>query len=106
MQVLMDKFGVKVTPEVIVLDQTSDKVVYQGRIANTYIKVGRRRTVTTSHDLENALVAVSENRLPDIPYTEAVGCFITPLSADLKNAVMCAPSEKSNIKTSPKQSRI
>ena len=47
-QLQMMKFSVSVTPEVVVFKPATQEVLYQGRIDNTYFKVGRRRRITTT----------------------------------------------------------
>ncbi len=70
------RFGVSVTPEVVVYDVAQDAVVYQGRIDNLYEQVGRRRRVVTSHDLLQALRCLSTGRPVSPARTQAVGCFL------------------------------
>ena len=85
----MDRFGVKVTPEVVVFQHGDNNVVYQGRIDNTFYRVGKRRTITTTSELEDVLKLI-KNKSAILPKkTEAVGCYITQLDADLKNVPMC-----------------
>ena len=89
----MDEFGVAVTPEVVVFDHRSQQVVYQGRIDNTFFRVGKRRAVTTTAELRDVLLALRQKQGVEVPETPAVGCFITPLDAKLKNAPMCVPQK-------------
>jgi peroxiredoxin len=91
-QQLKDKFGVELTPEVVVVDAKTEGVIYQGRIDNTFYRVGRRRRVTTSEELAQVLAALSTGN--EVPVSEAptVGCFITPAGDWIKNAPMCQPS--------------
>ncbi|MEQ1746000.1 MAG: redoxin domain-containing protein [Saprospiraceae bacterium] len=70
------RFGVTVTPEVVVYNETRQTVVYQGRIDNLYERVGLRRQVVTSHELEAALYCIRHNKPVPIPRTNAVGCFL------------------------------
>ena len=67
--------GAKVTPEVVVLDRDG-KTLYRGRIDNTYADLGKRRRVTTSHDLRDVLDALAKGEAVEPKSTEAVGCFI------------------------------
>lgn len=85
----MDRFGIKVTPEVVVFNNKKKEVVYQGRIDNMFFRVGKRRTITTSSELEDVLKSIKSNEKIAHKKTDAVGCFITPLDADLKNIPMC-----------------
>ncbi len=73
---LAKKFGVTVTPEVVVYNETRDSIYYQGRIDNLYERVGQRRQVVTSHELEAALYCIQHNKPIPIPRTKAVGCFL------------------------------
>jgi len=70
------KFGVTVTPEVVVYHAGRDSVYYQGRIDNLFERVGQRRQVVTSHELEAALYCIQHNKNVPIPRTQAVGCFL------------------------------
>ena len=89
MQRKMDEFGVRVTPEVVVYNTDKQAVMYQGRIDNSYVRVGKRRTITTTFELKDVLTTVVEGKEIAVKKTTAVGCFITPLSTDLKNMPMC-----------------
>jgi hypothetical protein len=72
-------FGVTVTPEVVLYDERRQQILYQGRIDNLYERVGQRRQVVTSFELEAALFAVTHHKPVPIPRTQAVGCLL-PLS--------------------------
>ena len=63
-----------VTPEAFVIDQ-DDRVVYRGRIDNRYASIGQLRGQITSHDLRDAIAAVSgaSGAMPDP--SVAIGCF-------------------------------
>ena len=67
--------GAKVTPEVVVLNRDG-KTLYRGRIDNTYADFGKRRRVTTSHDLRDVLEALAKDEAFEPKSTEAIGCFI------------------------------
>jgi hypothetical protein len=71
-----EKMGVSVTPEVVLFNETKHKTLYQGRIDNLYERLGERRSVVTSFELEAALHAVRHFREVPIPRTRAVGCFL------------------------------
>ena len=93
-QRLMDQFGVELTPEVVVYDRTQEEVRYQGRIDNTFYRVGRRRRVTTTADLADALQALQTQQPVPLTSTPTVGCFITPAGDWVKNAPMCDPKSE------------
>lgn len=90
-QAHMHRFGVEVTPEVVVFDATQQKVLYQGRIDNTYFRVGRRRALTTTSELEEVLSALKGKEEPGVANTQAVGCFITKLQSLSSDVPMCKP---------------
>jgi len=54
---------------------------YLGRIDDLYADLGKRRARATSLDLRDALDAVLADRPVPRPVTQAVGCFIPPLSS-------------------------
>lgn len=70
------RFSVSVTPEVVVYNETLDSVYYQGRIDNLFERVGQRRQVVTSHELEAALYCIQHCKPIPVPRTVAVGCFL------------------------------
>lgn len=73
---LAKRFGVTVTPEVVVYDSTHQTVVYQGRIDNLFERVGQRRRIVTSHDLVSVLTSIQQNKPVKSSRTKAVGCFL------------------------------
>ena len=89
-QVMMDRYDIKVTPEVVVLDPKG-KICYQGRIDNRYFRVGKRRTITTTHELSTCLEAIVMRRPITVRSQPAIGCFISPIDPKLKNVPMCNP---------------
>ena len=72
---LCRSLGATITPEAILLD-TSGRIIYQGRIDNSYVQIGKRRRVVTSHELSDALDSLINDEKIAIPQTEAIGCFI------------------------------
>ena len=70
------RFGITITPEVVVYNETRDSVYYLGRIDNLFERVGQRRQVVTSHELEAALYCIQHNKPVPIPRTQAVGCIL------------------------------
>ncbi len=68
-------FSVKATPQFILTDSAKN-VVYSGAFDNYYYSLGKHRNVVTEKYLENAIIAVLNNRRPDIKETEPIGCKI------------------------------
>jgi peroxiredoxin len=75
-QTVAKQFSAIVTPEVIVYDERNQQVIYQGRIDNQFVRVGRRRQVKTKNELADVLHAL-ENGIPvETASVPSVGCFI------------------------------
>ena len=69
------KFGAKVTPEAVVLDDAG-KVRYRGRIDDTFAARGKRRAVPSTNDLKDAIVAVMAGKDVAVDHAEPIGCPI------------------------------
>lgn len=69
-------FEATVTPEVVIYNHTYQEILYKGRIDNAYFRVGKKRGVTTTADLEDALEAIVRGEPIAVKETEAIGCFI------------------------------
>lgn len=82
------KYGAEILPEVVVYNHSADSTIYQGRIDNTFERIGRRRKVTTKHELKEVLKAL-HNKTPYTgpQKTSPVGCYInyTDQLSDLKS---------------------
>lgn len=70
------KFNAQVTPEVVLFNHTTNKIIYQGRIDNKFYKLGRRRNVVTENNLLDAIEKSLENKEVDPSFVEPIGCFI------------------------------
>ncbi len=75
---LVKMTGVTITPEVAIVN-AAGKVVYRGRIDNSYAALGQARRAPTSHDLRDALDATLAGRPAPNPETKALGCYIPDL---------------------------
>jgi hypothetical protein len=64
-----------VTPEAVVLGQAG-KVLYRGRIDDTYARIGEKRPAAQHHDLSDALDAITADRSVKEKETQAIGCLI------------------------------
>ena len=74
---LTRKLGITITPEVAVWDHRTEQQIYRGRIDDSYVRVGKRKTHPQQYDL----VGIIEDWLthPDpqlLVQTQAIGCFI------------------------------
>ncbi len=72
-----EQFGATLTPEVFVFNETQNKVLYKGRIDDAYARVGKRKQVTTTSELKDALMAISNNLPIEVTETTSVGCYIS-----------------------------
>ncbi|RMG80838.1 MAG: hypothetical protein D6714_13990, partial [Bacteroidetes bacterium] len=70
------KMGATITPSVAVYDHTKDEILYRGRIDNMYYRLGKKRTVVTTAELEQTLRAITQGTPIPVKETDAVGCFI------------------------------
>ena len=77
-QSIARRFGITVMPEAVAIDHRTGRVVYRGRIDDSYVRVGKRKLHPQSNDLEEVLKAWLAGDVPDaMRETQAVGCFIT-----------------------------
>jgi hypothetical protein len=69
-------YGATIAPQVVVYDEKNNKVLYSGRIDNSYDKVGSRRRVVTSKDLYEALDSIKNNEEITQAEIPAIGCVL------------------------------
>ncbi len=72
---LQELFSATVTPEAVVTNKEGD-VLYQGKIDNWIVSLGKKRTVVNQYYLRDALNALLAGQNPEIAKTEPIGCFI------------------------------
>jgi hypothetical protein len=60
-------------PEAFVFDRDL-KLVYRGRIDDTYAQVGKRRPEPTKNDLRDAMASLLAGKTPEITQTKPIGC--------------------------------
>ena len=68
---------VQITPEVAVFSDR--RLVYDGRIDDWYVELGRARSAPTTHELKDALDAVLAGKAPARAEVRGVGCYISDL---------------------------
>ncbi|CAN5472011.1 hypothetical protein BH10BAC1_BH10BAC1_00330 [soil metagenome] len=73
---LTKHFKASITPEVFVESPTK-KLLYSGRIDDTFYALGKRRQVITSTELADAIEEIISGKPIKISKTQAVGCIIT-----------------------------
>ncbi len=67
----------RVTPEAAVF--VKDKLVYLGRIDDSYAAIGKARAQPEHRDLDEELSAISAGKIPPFHQTTSVGCAIENL---------------------------
>ncbi|NJL77456.1 MAG: redoxin domain-containing protein [Saprospiraceae bacterium] len=75
-QTLARRMNATVTPEVVVFNHTNQTPLYQGRIDNTYFRVGKRRQLTTTSELADALEEIIHQQPIAVKETPPIGCYI------------------------------
>ena len=70
------RWNAQVTPEAILYNHTKNKIIYQGRIDNKFVRLGKRRNVITEHELVDAIEQTLNSKEVLTSFAEPVGCFI------------------------------
>ena len=73
---LTKHFKATITPEVFV-ESGDGKIIYSGRIDDSFYALGKRRTVISSTELADALQELTSKQTIKKPTTQAVGCIIS-----------------------------
>ncbi len=73
---LTKHFKASITPEVFV-ESPIKKLLYSGRIDDSFYALGKRRQVITSTELADAIEEIVSGKPIKITKTQAVGCIIT-----------------------------
>lgn len=72
---LTTRLGATITPEVFI-ESFENKILYSGRIDDSFVALGKRRKVITSNDLDDALNCILTNKEIKLKKTQAIGCII------------------------------
>ncbi|MFT4536417.1 MAG: thiol-disulfide isomerase/thioredoxin [Saprospiraceae bacterium] len=75
---ITDKYNATITPEVVIVN-SRDEVLYQGRINDSYAAPGRIRHGRVTQDLELALKRTLSHRAVPKPWPLPIGCYITKI---------------------------
>ena len=75
-QALTTKLQATITPQVFVLKKNTQEILYEGKVDNSFERVGKRRQIITEFFLRDALLQITQNQCVTTKKTEAVGCFI------------------------------
>jgi hypothetical protein len=73
---LTNSLGGSITPEVFLVKNEDQSILYQGSIDNQYYKPGRKRNSGIIPHLYNAITETLKNQDITISKTKAIGCFI------------------------------
>jgi AhpC/TSA family len=76
--VLVKLAQVQITPEVAVFNR-NHQLLYDGRIDNRYLDLGRSRLAPTTHDLADAIDAALAGKALPTNEVRGVGCYISDL---------------------------
>ncbi len=68
----------QITPEVAVFDR-GHQLVYDGRVDNWYVDLGRARPAATTHELDDAIRAAMAGKTVAKSEVRGVGCYISDL---------------------------
>jgi len=72
---LLKAFDAHIAPSAFVISEGTI-LLYRGRIDDWMYAVGKKRTVITHHELEDALNAIADNKPITVSKTQPVGCLI------------------------------
>jgi thiol-disulfide isomerase/thioredoxin len=77
---LVGRVGIEIAPTAVVL-RSDGTPRYKGPIDDQYAGLGKPRTVATTHELRDAIVAVLEDKPVPVTQTRAIGCAVPDLPA-------------------------
>jgi peroxiredoxin len=73
---ITNRWSATVTPEVVVVRKKTQAILYRGKIDNSFVSLGKKRSVVNEHYLKDAISQIVANKKIAIPQTEPIGCFI------------------------------
>ncbi len=76
-QQMANKLAATTTPQVFVLRNSDNKVLYKGKIDNSFVSIGKRKQVVDEHYLRDALENIIQNKPANPAQTDPVGCYIS-----------------------------
>jgi peroxiredoxin len=75
-QRMTKKFSATITPQVFVVRNATQEILYRGKIDNGFEGIGKKRQVITENYLKNALDSIVNQSEITVKETQPVGCFI------------------------------
>jgi thiol-disulfide isomerase/thioredoxin len=79
-QNLARQTGAKRNPTAVILSPEG-KVLYRGRIDDSYVSLGKKRAEPTRRDTQDALALIASGKIPAFVETEVIGCLIPKVTA-------------------------
>ncbi len=75
-QKMVKKFSATTNPQIFVVRNSTQKILYKGKIDNGFENIGKKRQVITEHYLRDALENILRQKEIVVKETQPVGCFI------------------------------
>lgn len=75
-QKMVKKFSATTNPQIFVVKNATQQILYKGKIDNGFENIGKKRTVITEHYLRDALENILQQKEVAIKETQPIGCFI------------------------------
>lgn len=75
-QSLTKRLGATVTPEAVITNKEG-KIIYRGRVNDSFSSPGKINHTSRSNDLKNILDDLQQSQKINSNWNEAIGCFIT-----------------------------
>lgn len=75
-QIMTRSYHVTITPQVIVIDQESQRIIYSGMITDEYVALGKRKRTKVNHILYSVINDFLTGEADDFVHNQPVGCFI------------------------------
>lgn len=76
-QIITKRLQATITPEVVVMNNSKDQIIYRGRIDDSYYKIGRRRQINRTNELFDVLTAITLDKKVETENQPAIGCYIS-----------------------------
>lgn len=76
-RMIADQYQVSVLPEVVVINESRHQKLYQGRIDNLFVAIGKRRKKASEFDLKEVLQGIVSGQQLPFRKTVAIGCFLS-----------------------------
>lgn len=75
-QRMVKKFAATTNPQIFVVRNSTQQVLYKGKVNNGFENIGKKRAVITEHYLRDALESILHQKQIAVKETQPVGCYI------------------------------